>query len=282
MATEPFFVFLWSGRLTNILLARVSSRAGWRATPPVRRPRWRCFVGCLAPETTSVLRFGRWAWSGTSCRAGFSSGSEVVRGESAFPPPVVQGQSPPGTSPLAAACAPGEGSSGGDPCLRAAGFGRWLCRSWTWGAAKGWMDPLPWSTTWCGMPGTSCEVGRSSARACSSLTEMRFQPRCPLAKKKSSNFFTLLSFGRVFSSSYCFTAMTALILPSPSKILRKAGRRLEETVHPGKVPDAMLGLPNRTLRKSIVWFMPPSVPPCVKSRNITNRLQVWRRVSVPA
>ena len=94
------FVFLWSGRLTNILLARVSSRAGWRATAPVRRPWWRRFVGCSAPETTSVLRVGRWAWSGTSCRAGFSSGSEVVRGESEFRPPVVQGQSPPGTSLL--------------------------------------------------------------------------------------------------------------------------------------------------------------------------------------
>ena len=44
--------------------------------------------------------------SGSSCRACLRSGREVVRRESAFPPPVVQGQSSPGTSSFAAACAP--------------------------------------------------------------------------------------------------------------------------------------------------------------------------------
>ena len=52
-----------------------------------------------------------------------------------------------------------------------------------------------------------------------------------------------LSFGSVFSSSHSFAVMTDLILPSPSKILRKAGRRQEETVHTGKIPDATHGLP---------------------------------------
>ena len=73
------------------------------------------------------------------------------------------------------------------------------------------MDPLLWLTTWCGMPGTSFELGPSFRAHVFRFERDEFPAKVSVEKKKVLMFIPCLSFGRVFSSSLCFTVITALI-----------------------------------------------------------------------